>query len=406
MPVGFYSRTELEVFTAPTTNSTVPKCGACGLFKGCKSPKMKVGGKGKKKILVIGEAPGQTEDERGIQFVGKMGKELQKHLAMVGFDLFEDAWTTNSIICRPPNNDTPTDKQIDYCRPNAFNAIRDLNPNVVVLLGNPALTSVLGKLWKQNPGNISRWAGFRAPSQEINAWVCPTFHPSYVKREDSPVLDLIFRQHLKAAFSLTKKPWKTVPDYASRVQCFTDGDEAAKPVRQLLYNRPGRIAFDFETNMTKPDAARARIVCCAISDGKQSLSFVWQGKVIEVMREWLKTDRPKVAANLKFEDRWVKHEFGFQVKGWDFDTMLSSHILDNRPLISGLKFQAFARLGQKEYDKHVAPFLKAKVKGGYQENRIRKCPIKDVLQYCGMDALLEVLLARVHDKELGDELAP
>lgn len=303
--------------------------------------------------------------------------------------------------CRPKDNRTPTDKEIGYCRPNVSNAVLDLKPSVIVLLGGSALQSVVGWLWGEEPGGVTRWAGFRSPAQEVNAWVCPTYHPSYVLREEDEALDRIFAKHLRAAFALAgRRPWKKPPDYAKRVVVCLDSDEASARI-ETLTRSSDLLAFDYETNCLKPDDPESEIVCCSLSDGKTSVTFPWRGRPVELMKELYQSEVKKVAANLKFEDRWTRAKLGVEINNWYWDTMVAAHVLDNRGGVSGLKFQAFARLGQKDYDGHVKEYLRSREGGGYGLNRVRKCPLKDLLLYCGMDSLLELLLAKVQMKELG-----
>jgi uracil-DNA glycosylase len=399
---GFFS---LPVWEETTPQqSRVPKCGACKLYLGCDSPKMPVAGKGRKGFMVIGEAPGEKEDEQGEPFVGPTGQRLQKEVYRFGIDLFDDCWVTNSIICRPPNNAKPSPKQLEYCRPNLVNAIELYKPHTIILLGGPAIQSVISWLWKKislAKGGVGRWTGWNIPSQELNAWVCPTYHPSFIEREESTVLDTIWAGHLEKAFMHKRPPWRKVPDYQNRVELCTDARLAASKLDKLIST--GRsLAFDYETNMLKPESPAAQILCCAVSDGKEAIVFPWEKPVTTVMRKWLKDKRkPKIAANMKFEHLWSYWEFGFDVRGWDLDTMLSGHILDNRKQVSGVKFQAFVKLGQKVYDKDVSAFMKAN--GGYAMNRLSSVKREKLWLYCGMDALLEANLALVHKKELFDE---
>jgi hypothetical protein len=70
--------------------------------------------------------------------------------------------------------------------------------------------------------------------------------------------------------------------------------------------------------------------------------------------------------------------------------MIATHILDNRPGIAGLKFQAFVQYGIEDYSSHIESYLKSDSKWGANgKNRVHKAPQRDLLIYCGMDALLE-----------------
>ena len=77
----------------------VPRCGECGLFRHCKSPKMGVAGQGRKKILVVGEAPGAQEDDQGEPFVGASGELVSEVMAKVGIDFRTDCWIMNAAAC-------------------------------------------------------------------------------------------------------------------------------------------------------------------------------------------------------------------------------------------------------------------------------------------------------------------
>ena len=70
-------------------------CELCGLYKDCESPKMKGLGCFEKGIMVIGEAPGEKEDIKGVPFIGRSGSLLRKALDELGYDLDEDFYVTN-----------------------------------------------------------------------------------------------------------------------------------------------------------------------------------------------------------------------------------------------------------------------------------------------------------------------
>lgn len=389
MPRGFFCKS--EVISKPTM-ATVPRCGACGLLKTCNSPKMEVAGHGRRSILIIGEAPGQTEDEQGKPFVGKAGKLLWETLSRLGVER-NDCWTTNALICRPPKNRTPTSKEIEYCRPNIVKTIRDLQPEIIIPLGGPAVESLIGWLWRKDTGGISRWAGFQIPSQRLNAWICPTYHPSYVLRSEqekyAKVVTRLFEQHLTNAVAKAGRPWTAVFGLfnPSQVKRIHDPIEAAKEIRGYI-DTGYPSAIDYETNMLKPDSRLARIISCSISDGSTTIAYPWRGEAIAATSEFWLSDIPKIASNLKYEDRWTRRLLKHGVRNWFWDTMNNAHITDNRPSITGLKFQAFVHLGVDSYDEHIQEFLRS---GGSNtpNQAVQEIEINQLLTYNGLDSLLE-----------------
>lgn len=391
-------RSLFSTATSKAPLSLVPKCGACGLFKHCKSSKMPWSGKGKKGVLIVAEAPGRTEDDKGIQLCGEAGQHLQSVLRSIDVDMRQDCWLTNAIICRPENNRTPTDAEIDYCRPNLTNTIRELKPCIIIPLGLPAVKSLIGPLWKEDVGAIGRWVGWKIPNQKPNTWICPNWHPSYCVRMNSKPLDLLFKSYLREAFELEDRPWDEVPDFESQVDVICNPTEAANRIPAFIDSgRPA--AFDYETDRIKPDSKEAWIACCSISNGKDTIAYPMFGEAVEATQEFIRSPVPKIASNLKFEERWTKATFGHGVRNWHWDTMLGAHWIDSRPKISGLKFQSYVLLGMPDYDSHVRAYLKSDVSN--KPNRIKELPLRDLLLYCGLDSLLEVKVAQIQRKAAG-----
>ena len=327
----------------------------------------------------------------------------------IGVNIEEDCWVTNALICRPhtalDKNRTPTDKEVDYCRPNLFNAIDDLKPDVVVLLGGIAVRSLIGGIWKEEGSDsIGRWVGWNIPAHKPNMWICPTWHPSYLIRSNGdPVLARYFKEHLEKAFSLKGKPWKNgLPDYRSKIKTIFDPEEAAEAIRAIIKRKPKLAAMDYETTTLKPDSNKAQIRCCSISDGETTIAYLWHGPSRLATQEFIKCKEiGKIASNMKFESRWTMREFGHKVINWKWDTMLAAHALDNRSGVAGLKFQSFVLLGQNVYDDHISPYLKSVKAGCNEENRVKEIPPAQLLLYCGMDSLLEVEVAKKQMKQMG-----
>lgn len=407
MSYGFFQAGTFAKAPAANVNATVPYCGACGLWRNCRSPKMPWSGEGLRGILVVGEAPGKTEDDQGSQFVGKTGNRLRDEFAALGVDLDRDCWKTNSLICWPgpgadgKGNANPTKEQVNFCRPNLFNTIQELQPTTVILLGNPAVESLIGRLWRPDPGPISRWAGWRIPDQTINAWVCPTWHPSFIVREEekNPAQLLWWRRHLAAAVALESRPWPDgPPDYAAQVEIIYNADEAANALDWFI-EQGFPVAPDFETTTLKPDGPHTAIYTCAVSNGDRTISYPWHGAAIVATQRLLRSPVPKICYHAKFEWRFTKAEFGHGINNIVWCGMNAAHVLDNRMSVTGLKFQSYVRLGQPQYNDAVEDYLKAD--GTNAPNRIRQVDLGQLLKYGGMDALLEVLIARHQMEEMG-----
>lgn len=400
---GFFAGSELVSSKTPV--SMVPRCGACGLLKQCHSPKMEPGGKGKRRILIVGEAPGRHEDDKGKPFIGASGLELGKELSKHGVELYRDCLITNALICRPPNNRDPSKLEINYCRPNLLNTIKDFNPEIIIPLGKFGIQSLLGHLWKEDDvGSGTRWVGWQIPHQDLNAWICPTFHPAFILRKiqqakGNSTEAMAWRHHLKQACKLEGRPWDKVPNYNKQVELIRKSSEAAKAIREVI-KRGGRAAFDYETNMLKPEREGAAIVSCSICwEGRWTFAFPWQGEVVDAMSEFIRSSLGKIASNMKFEDRWTRTFFGRGARNWIWDTMINAHIMDNRRHITSIKFQAFILLGVSSYDDHIKQFLKARK--GYKVNQIlSEIDLDQLLLYNGLDSLLEFLVMEKQQERL------
>jgi uracil-DNA glycosylase family 4 len=416
MPLkGFFSGEE-KVTKIPVFHS--PRCDACKLCKQVESPKMGVSGEGQKRILICGEAPGETEDQQGEAFVGKTGQLLESTLDELGINMRRDCWIINAIRCRPWHwnedktrkvNRSPTDKEIAWCRPYTtgkgapYGDMAKLDPDVVILLGAAAVTSVIGWLWKEDAGGINRWAGWRIPCQKPQMWICPTWHPSHVIREEkSTVLKMMWTKHLKAAVSLKGKPWKKgVPNYEDMVRVELIPSQAAGMIRSII-DMGLPTAFDIETLSLKPDSSNAGIISASMSNGAVTVSYLWGGEARQASLVFLESKVPKIGWNMKFETRYLRSVEGIQIKNWVWDGMLAAHLLDNRPDCCGLKFQAFASLGQSSYNDHIEPYLKAPTPNA--KNKINSIGKRSLLLYGGLDAVLEYQMAKVQSKKMGVDI--
>ncbi|KAB8332128.1 uracil-DNA glycosylase [Scytonema tolypothrichoides VB-61278] len=129
-------------------------------------------------IMVVGEAPGQTEDETGLPFVGKAGQLLEKIFASVKLDTQTDVYICNINKCRPPDNRVPTTEEMEACKPYLLEQIRLVDPKIILFAGATAFKGLTG-----DKRAISK---IRGQWIEWDGRLCmPIFHPSYLLRNQS-----------------------------------------------------------------------------------------------------------------------------------------------------------------------------------------------------------------------------
>lgn len=395
---GFFSKKETESLSRPDGKSL--SCVSCGLYKSCISPKIQPYGKFKKGIMNIGEAPGETEDKNGKPWQGRTGKLLQKVYYELGIDLFEDCINIKAANCRPSDdngeNRTPTNFEIECCRRIVLKAIADYKPKIIVLFGNSALYSLIAHRWKKDFGSISKWRGFCIPDQDLKAWVIPTFHPSYIERtENDDVSRVIWKNdlqkvvdHLETPFPIYKEP---------KIEIIED----LNILKSLKKNSP--IVIDFETTGKKPHAKGHKIICSSVATSPDHVYVFMIPESRSELQPFIDVlvdkDIPKKGQNIKFEHAWSWVIFRKKIIGWVWDTMLASHIIDNRQGITGLKFQVFVQFGIVDYSSEIAPYLQSVDDTSANSlNRIdellkRPGGKEKLLKYCALDAIFEYRLA-------------
>lgn len=130
------------------------------------------------KLMIIGEGPGQMEDETGQPFVGKAGQLLDKILASVNLDRDRDVYICNIVKCRPPGNRVPTPDESAACLPYLLEQIRLVDPKIILLAGATAVRGLLNE--KQGITKLrGKWL-------EWNGRLCmPILHPAYLLRNAS-----------------------------------------------------------------------------------------------------------------------------------------------------------------------------------------------------------------------------
>jgi DNA polymerase len=95
------------------------------------------------RVLCVGEAPGQREDETGLPFVGRAGQLLDLLLLSAGLRR-SDVFICNVLKCRPPGNRNPLPEEIERCSPFLLRQLDLVDPEVVVAFGTFAARTLLG----------------------------------------------------------------------------------------------------------------------------------------------------------------------------------------------------------------------------------------------------------------------
>ena len=158
----------------------VAACRMCGL---CQHIHHKVTGQGDhaSPLMLIGEGPGQVEDEQGLAFVGPAGQLLTRMLLAI--DLPRDrVYICNVVKCRPPNNRVPAPEEAAACMLHLRMQVALVRPKVIVLLGATAARATLGEDIRITRDR-GKWF------QRKGVWMMPTYHPSALLRDASKKRD-------------------------------------------------------------------------------------------------------------------------------------------------------------------------------------------------------------------------
>lgn len=149
-------------------------CTRCELAKG--RNKLVFGdGDPNAKLMFVGEGPGADEDASGLPFVGRGGQLLNNMIVAMGLKR-EQVYIANIVKCRPPNNRTPEPDEAHTCSPFLFKQIDVVRPQVIVALGQTAVTYLTGE---KRP--LSGWRGRVHPLRGTKLIV--TYHPAFLLRD-------------------------------------------------------------------------------------------------------------------------------------------------------------------------------------------------------------------------------
>lgn len=350
---------------------------------------MKWSGSKNATVLFIGEAPGFNEDEQGIQFVGRSGQLLREAI-----DLLEikDVAFTNTIRCRPPDNKTPTATQLKHCSVFLEQDIQEIDPSVIVLLGNSPLKAVLGVT------GVSAYNG-QVIQRDGRTYV-PAYHPSYILRnmtEDS--LQEWWSALEKAAQAAEGKKFHRADAHYKYL--YPETITELESMKDVLLSYDGIIAYDVETDSLAPEDESNRLVSMAFATGDTAWSFPldhpeswWSDQewdyIVDLVAEVLQN--VGITTHTKFDCVITRAilDIDFHQVGDTFhlSTLLNAHHHEH-----GLKRLAGMYLRMFDYDKELEDYKQDHPEcdpehGGSYAN----VPLSILLPYGGMDVSATWLL--------------
>jgi uracil-DNA glycosylase len=155
-------------------------------FDGCNLKKMATNtvfcdGNPNSKVMIIGEAPGNDEDLKGIPFCGDSGDLLDGMFRAINMTR-EDLYLTNVIFWRPPGNRRPTEEELAICKPFIERHIQLINPDILVLVGATSMATLTGIT--EPISNIrGKFIDFSPEFLSRSIKTFAIFHPSYLMRQ-------------------------------------------------------------------------------------------------------------------------------------------------------------------------------------------------------------------------------
>jgi uracil-DNA glycosylase len=166
----------------PALREAAQSCTACALCQGRKQAVFGVGHE-RAQWLVVGEAPGEDEDDQGEPFVGASGQLLDNMLRALSLTRAVDgpqtpaqrAYIVNTLQCRPPRNRNPEPSELASCEPFLQRQIALVQPRIILAMGRFAVHALL-----RSNEPLGKLRGRVHQAQGVPVIV--TYHPAYLLR--------------------------------------------------------------------------------------------------------------------------------------------------------------------------------------------------------------------------------
>ena len=131
------------------------------------------------KIMIVGEGPGEKEDQMGKPFVGDAGSLLNKMLSAINVKR-DSVYITNVVNYRPPNNRKPTVAEINRYSKFLIEHILIIDPKILIIMGSTAMEALVGSNLKISKER-GKWKDILLKNKTFLSII--TFHPAYLLRQ-------------------------------------------------------------------------------------------------------------------------------------------------------------------------------------------------------------------------------
>lgn len=353
-------------------------CTLCRLHSTCKSVKVDSRGADNPRVLFVGQAPGEQEDDRNKIFVGPAGELLLQ--AIKEYNL-KPARLTNLVRCFPPNDRDPKADEIKACKPFLLQDIEKYKPEIIVTLGNLPLRALTGK------NGVTTYSG-NIVGQYNGSKVFSLFHPSYIMRY--PANKSKFEMHLQSLGNLFHGKKKSSEQIEVRHNL--DIKEAGK----YITGEKEFVSFDFETTGEyKPYGGEITLVSFNVTGFTFTVGAMQAG-FKDFFKWFLKTEVKKCAFNSIFETRWCLDEFGMEPRNLVYDPYLMHYLLDENSS-HDLESVAHKYLGVENWD--IMPQMLE------NEWTWKTVPFEKLSHYSGLDSkytagLVYPMIQELKEKDL------
>jgi len=362
-------------------------------------------------LMVVGEAPGKTEDETGRPFSGVSGEEMDRYLEGANIQR-SDVFVTNVVHERPPSN-----KFEAFLKPKPSLAlmqgilqlkkdIESIRPNLVLAFGDVPLRFLTNK------HSITKYRGSILESTLVKGQkVIATFHPAAVFRAPDLQIKTLIQLDMKRVAEEILSPAINLPERNIWIWGSTGPgghfDADLPGMAEEMYNAEW-LSVDIETT---PGPAGHEVVCIGFSDhpSRALVIPVNAPGADSVLRRLLASPARKCGQNFGQYDLTVLQDNGYEVVNFQWDIMYSHHALLMEAASGGDEVKSL-----KGTDKKATSAFRKGL--GFQVSIYTKEPFykddgklwKDVgdinlfYRYCGKDAAVTGEIRQVHDKQLDE----